>query len=116
MTVVYALAMSAAAAVVTAAEKIAPKTLEFLEATTISGHVQASYQHSWNAGGNQNDTTGAPWASGSPGVTPARVFNNTRDSFNLDQAKVTLEKPIGDSDFGAGYRVDLLFGKAASMI
>lgn len=114
--VACALAMLAGAATVSAAEKIAPKTLEFLEATTISGYVQASYQHSWNAGGNQNATPGTPWAKDSPGVTPARVFNNTRDSFNLDQAKVTLEKPIGDSDFGAGYRVDLLFGTTASMI
>ncbi|MBI5396901.1 MAG: hypothetical protein HZA91_16520, partial [Verrucomicrobia bacterium] len=73
-----------------AAEKIAPKTLEFLEATTISGYVQSSYQHSWRTGGDQN-APGAPTGASSPGVTPARLFNQTRNSFNIDQVKLTLE-------------------------
>ncbi|MBI5688373.1 MAG: porin [Verrucomicrobia bacterium] len=89
-----------------AAEKIAPKTLQFLEATTISGYVQSSYQKSWGAKGTAGD----------PGTTPARFFNNNRNGFDIDQAKLTLEKPIGDGEAGAGYRVDLLYGRDASRI
>jgi hypothetical protein len=88
------------------AEKIAPKTLQFLEATTISGYVQSSYQKAWGANGTAGD----------PGSTPARFFNNNRNGFDIDQAKLTLEKPIGDGEAGAGYRVDLLYGRDASRI
>ena len=98
-----------------AAEKIAPKTLEFLEATTISGYVQSSYQHSWSAQGNQN-AAGTPAGNSSPGVTPARFFDTTRDSFNVDQVKLTLEKPLDEAEFAAGYRIDLLYGTTARMI
>jgi hypothetical protein len=99
-----------------AAEKIAPKTLEFLEATTISGYVQSSYQHSWNSSGDPNAAAASPTSRHSPGVTPGRIFDTTRNSFNIDQVKVTLEKPLNEADFAAGYRVDLLFGTAARMI
>lgn len=84
--------------------KIAPKTLEFLEGTEISGYVQTSYQKSWGASGTAGD----------PGSTPARVFNTNRNGFDVDQAKLTLEKPVGDGDTGAGYRVDVLAGKTAN--
>ena len=86
--------------------KIAPKTLEFLEATELSGYVQSSYQKSWGANGTAGD----------PGSTPARVFNLNRNGFDVDQVKVTLEKPVGDGEAGAGYRVDLLYGMDASRI
>ncbi|MCX6911080.1 MAG: outer membrane beta-barrel protein, partial [Verrucomicrobia bacterium] len=88
------------------AEKIAPKTLQFLEATTISGYVQSSYQKSWGANG----------AAGDPGTTPARAFNANRNGFDVDQVKLTLEKPVGDGETGAGYRVDLLYGKTANVL
>lgn len=90
----------------TAAEKIAPKTLQFLEAVELSGYVQSSYQKSWGANGTAGD----------PGTTPARLFNNNRNGFDIDQAKLTLEKPLGDGEAGAGYRVDMLFGRDASRI
>ncbi len=89
-----------------AAEKIAPKTLQFLEAVELSGYVQTSYQKSWGANGSATD----------PGATPARLFNNNRNGFDIDQAKLTLEKPLGDGEAGAGYRVDLLYGRDASRI
>ena len=86
--------------------KIAPKTLEFLEGTEISGYVQTSYQKSWGASGTAGD----------PGSTPARVFNTNRNGFDVDQAKITLEKPVGDGDTGAGYRVDVMAGKTANAL
>ncbi len=86
--------------------KIAPKTLEFLEGTEISGYVQTSYQKSWGANGSPGD----------PGSTPARVFNPNRNGFDVDQAKLTLEKPLGDGDFAAGYRVDVMGGKTANTL
>lgn len=86
-----------------AAEKIAPKTLEFLQATELSGHVQASYQYTFDHNGN-------------PGRAGGRQFNNSGSDFSLNQAKVTLEKPLGDSDYAAGYRVDFLAGQDAERI
>lgn len=88
----------AGAMTASAAEKIAPKTLEFLESTQISGYVQASYQRSWNT------------ENGSPGLTPTRGFNPNRNSFDVDQVKITLEKPLDESDYAAGYRIDMLYG------
>jgi len=49
-------------------------------------------------------------------VTPARLFDQTRNSFNLDQVKLTLEKPLDEADFAAGYRIDLLYGTTARLI
>jgi Putative beta-barrel porin-2, OmpL-like. bbp2 len=89
-----------------APSKIAPKTLEFLEGTEISGYVQASYQKAWGASGT----------AGTPGTVPARVFDNNRNAFDVDQVKITLEKPLGDGETGAGYRVDLLYGSTAAAI
>lgn len=86
-----------------AAEKIAPKTLEFLQDTTISGHLQSSYQHTFEA-------------HDSPGQAGARQLNNTGDGFSLNQAKVRLEHPLNDNEFAAGYRVDFLAGQDAERI
>lgn len=86
-----------------AAEKIAPKTLEFLQDTTISGHVQSSYQHTFGA-------------RGLPGEAGARQLNTTGDGFSINQAKVMLEHPLDDNEFAAGYRVDFLAGQDAQRV
>ena len=95
--------LAVAALTAPAAEKIAPKTLEFLQATELSGHVQASYQYTFDHNGN-------------PGRAGGRQFNNSGSDFSLNQARVTLEKPLGDSDYAAGYRVDFLAGQDAERI
>src|SRR5260221_6459656 len=53
--------VSLSPAAANAEEKIAPKTLEFLEATTISGYVEASYVYNIKSDvANINDRNGHP--------------------------------------------------------
>src|SRR5512144_770294 len=84
------------------AEEKASSVLTALTATTLSGYVDTSAQ--WNMGtGNANTPT---YAFGGPGKA---------DGFNLNVVKLTLEKPIDAADaWGAGYKVDLLFGPDAN--
>ena len=98
-----ALAAAFLAASGAAAEKIAPRTLEFLQDTTISGHVQSAYQHTFVT-------------RDSPGQAGARQLNNTGDGFSLNQARVTLEHPLDDHELATGYRVDFLAGQDAQRI
>ena len=67
--------------------------------TTISGYVDTSVQWNW----------------GSPkSVAPAYAFSSGKaDGFNLNVVKLTLEKPLDESEWAAGYRADLLFGPDA---
>ena len=86
-----------------AAEKIAPRTLEFLQDTTISGYVQSSYQHTFVT-------------RDSPGQAGARQFNTTGDGFSINQAKLSLEHPLDDAEAAAGFRTDILAGQDAQRI
>jgi len=103
--------------------KIAPKTLEFLEATTISGYVEASYtynashaiigknQHRHsdaNVGGNDKNV-------GASGANQLRAFDNNA-GFTANALKLVLEKPLGEGDWAAGYRADLIFGQDAQQL
>ena len=74
-----------------------------LSSTTISGYVDTSAQ--WNVGtGNAN----APgYSYGGPGKA---------DGFNLNSALLTLEKPLDEGQWSAGYRVDLQFGPDAATL
>jgi hypothetical protein len=100
-----------------AEEKIAPKTLEFLEATTISGYVEASYVYNIKPDvANINERNGHP-----PGETSAadanhfRAFDNNV-GFTLNAIKLVFEKPLGEGDWAAGYRADLIFGQDATQL
>lgn len=75
-----------------------------VSATTISGYVDTSAQ--WNMGtGNIHTPT---YSFGGPGKA---------DGFNLNVVQLTLEKPVEQADtWGAGYRVDLLFGPDADAL
>ena len=74
-----------------------------VDSTTISGYVDTSMQ--WNLGtGNAN--------------APAYIFGgpSKADGFNLDVIKLVIEHPASLSDeWGAGYKVDLLFGPDANV-
>ena len=68
--------------------------------TTISGYIDTSMQ--WNPGtGNEN--------------LPGYAFGGAgkADGFNLNVVGLTLEKPLSEDQWAAGYRVDLLFGPDA---
>jgi hypothetical protein len=75
-----------------------------LSVTTLSGYVDTSAQ--WNLGtGNANAPTYAFGGSGKA------------DGFNLNVAKLAIEKPIEATDsWNAGYKVDLIFGPDANTL
>jgi hypothetical protein len=89
------------ASAVRADEKPSP-VMTALSSTTLSGYVDTSAQ--WNLGtGNANNPA---YAFGGPGKA---------DGFNLNVVKVTLQKdPDAADTWGAGYKVDLLFGPDAN--
>ncbi|MDB6015928.1 MAG: hypothetical protein JWR19_417 [Pedosphaera sp.] len=84
------------------AEETPSSVMTALSSTTLSGFVDTSAQ--WNPGtGNANN--------------PAYLFGgaNKADGFNLNVVKLMLEKDPQPSDgWGAGYKVDLLFGPDAN--
>ena len=82
------------------AEETASTIMTALSSTTISGYVDTSAQ--WNIG---KDTANfPPYSFGGAGKA---------DGFNLNVVKLTIEKPLDESEWAAGYRVDLLFGPDA---
>ena len=86
------------------AEENANALMTGLASTTISGYVDTSAQ--WNAG--TGDANTPPYAFGG---------SSKADGFNLNVVKLTLEKPIdANQDWGAGYKVDLLFGPDANAL
>jgi hypothetical protein len=86
------------------AEESKSVALTALSATTISGYVDTSAE--WNPGtGNANLPVYTP--NGVPG-------NSKADGFNLDVVAITLNKPVGEGEWGAGYNATLLFGPDAT--
>jgi hypothetical protein len=71
-----------------------------LSSTTIKGNVSTSMH--WDLGtGN--------------GSVPTYAFNKGKqDGFNLNVAKITLEKPLDEAQWAAGYTVDLIYGPDAT--
>src|SRR5215475_910235 len=86
------------------AEEKPSSVLTALSATTISGYIDTSAQ--WNMG--TGDANVPNYAFGGP---------SKADGFNLNVVKLTVEKPIDAADaWGAGYKVDLLFGPDANTL
>jgi hypothetical protein len=86
------------------AEERTNAVLSALSATSISGYVDTSAQ--WNVG--TGDAHVPTYSFGGPGKA---------DGFNLNVVKLTVEKPIEPTDsWGAGYKVDLLFGPDANAL
>lgn len=102
----YTRALIAAGLVSTSAAIVAEETayplLTSLSATTLSGYVDTS----------------AIWLFGSGNNVPGRSFdgNDKQDGFNLNVVSLALEKPLDESDWAAGYRVQLLFGPDANIV
>jgi hypothetical protein len=85
------------------AEEKASPVMTALSATTISGYVDTSAE--WNFGtGNAN--------------LPPYKFNSPSkaDGFNLDVIQLTIQKPLDEQDWAAGYRADLWFGPDANVL
>jgi hypothetical protein len=82
------------------AEEAENQVMTAVSSTTLSGYV----------------STSAIWKFGTGNASmPGRVFDGTgkQDGFNLDVVKLTVEKPLDESEWAAGYKVDLLFGPDA---
>src|SRR5262249_46240162 len=71
--------------------------------TILSGYVDTSAH--WNPGSGNANVPG--YAFNSPGKA---------DGFNLDVIKVSLEKPLDESEWAAGYKVDLIYGPDANAL
>jgi hypothetical protein len=68
---------------------------------TVSGFVTASYTYATRHSGAQ---------------IVGRLYDRFHDQFELNAAKVVLEKPVATDKWSAGGRVDLLFGQDAAVI
>jgi hypothetical protein len=94
------------ASAVQAEERAMHQVATAVSATTLSGYVDTSAI--WKFG------TGTVSGEGSEAL-PGRAFDGEgrTDGFNLHVVGLTLERPLGEEDWAAGYRVDLLFGPDA---
>jgi hypothetical protein len=82
-------------------EEAKNQVLTALSSTTLSGYVGTSAI--WKLG------TGNTFMPGRAYDGPAK-----QDGFNLNVIKLTLEKPLDEGQWSAGYKVDLLFGPDAT--
>ncbi|HXT11763.1 MAG TPA: outer membrane beta-barrel protein [Candidatus Angelobacter sp.] len=74
-----------------------------LSSTTLSGYVDTSAQ--WNLGtGNANNP---PYSFGG---------GDKADGFNLNVVQLSLDKPLDESEWAAGYHVDLWLGPDANAL
>jgi hypothetical protein len=79
------------------AEEKPNQLLTALSSTTISGYVDTSAQ----------------WTLGSGNANPPAYSYNTpakQDGFNINVVDITLEKPLDEGTWSAGYKVELWFG------
>ncbi len=90
-----------------------------LTSTTISGYVSSSAF--FDIQGHNGDRAARPPTAPAtdPGALrlPGRVFDvgGNMDRFTLDVVKLSIEKPLDEGDWSAGYKVDLLFGPDANL-
>jgi len=86
---------------VTQAEEATSTLMTALSSTSISGYVDTSAQ--WNLGSG----------AGSPGYAFAAGKN---DGFNINSVLVTLEKPLEEGEWSAGYKASLMWGHDAPAV
>ncbi len=87
---------------VVSAEEKQNNLLTSLSSTTISGYIDTSAH--WNLG------------TGNAGV-PGFIYNGAgkSDGFNLNKVKLSIEKPLDEAQWAAGYKADLQFGPDANV-
>jgi hypothetical protein len=85
------------------AEEKASSVGTALASTTLSGYVDTSAQ--WNFG------------TGNDYIAPYKFNSASKaDGFNLDVVQLRIEKPLDESEWAAGYRVDLWAGPDANTL
>jgi hypothetical protein len=95
-----ALAAAGLVSVPVGAEEQPSPILTALSSTTLSGYVSASAE--WNPG------------TGNAFVPPFSFNQNKQDGFNLDVVKLSIERPLDEAQWSAGYRADLFMGPDAN--
>jgi len=100
--------VSLASAVQAEEAKSAVQTL--LSHTTISGYVDTSAI--WRLGSGNGSIPGRSYDQGG-GFGPVAL--DKQDGFNLNVVKLTIEKPLDEGQWAAGYKVDLLYGPDANV-
>jgi hypothetical protein len=95
-------------ATVVTAEEVKMNALQTaLSSTTISGYVDTSIE--WGL-----DNTSTYNYGNIQDLIPFRGSGNSKaDGFNLNIVKLSIEKPMDESEWASGYKVDLLFGPDA---
>jgi hypothetical protein len=71
--------------------------------TTISGYVNTSFRYDFNTAVNGQDSADA-------------LGSGKANGFNLDVVNLTIEKPLDESEWAAGYKAELLFGPDANLL
>jgi hypothetical protein len=87
-------------------------TLASASSTILSGYVDTSMQ--WNPGDGQSGIPGTPANSHAPAYKYGGPSKS--DGFNLDAILITLEKPLDEAEWSAGYKVDLFMGPDANVL
>ncbi len=101
-----ALASAGVLSGVTAVQAEESPVMTALSSTSISGYVDVSAH--WNPGDN-ND--GGEGSSSRPSY--GKGESSKTDGFNLNVVNLQITKPLDESQWAAGYHVDLLFGPDA---
>src|SRR5436305_9704656 len=84
------------------AEEKPSSVMTALSSTTISGYVSTSAE--WNPGTGNS-------------IVPGFAFNRGKqDGFSLDVVRVTIQRPLDEAQWAAGYKVDLIFGPDADAL
>jgi hypothetical protein len=91
------------AAAAQAQEKSSSYLESAVEGTTISGYVSTSVH--WDPGTGNGNVPGYAFN------TPAKA-----DGFNLDVVSLALEKPLDESEWASGYKVEVLYGPDANAL
>ncbi len=78
-------------------------TMASLSSTVLSGYVDTSAQ--WNLGDGVSHTPGYKYGGA-----------GKADGFNLDVVDLTLEKPLDESEWAAGYKAELWMGPDANVL
>lgn len=90
------------------ADDTSSTVLTALSSTTLSGYVDTSME--WNPGtGNANNPADHLGDTGFGGASKA-------DGFNLNVVQLSLDKPLDESEWAAGYHVDLWLGPDANRL
>jgi len=92
------------------AEEKASPLMTALSSTMISGYVSSSVW--WVPGTGNANTPGFSYA-GTPSLA-GPTGNSKADGFNLDVIKLSIERPLDEGQWSAGYKADLLFGPDAN--